>query len=140
MKQPLTGISLTLFRAWCYGIPFLCGLFAILMTVVNIRLRTFGYMAVFGMIIDINSTVFFTVLIRKRIQIIVTLERIVVGFLQATFVCVLVEVALFMARHYMPDIPAPIYVIGPVLVALATPLFALDKKSTFGWFKFKGIA
>ena len=97
-------------------------------------------MAVFEMIVDLNNTVFFAVLIRKRINVPVTPERIFVGFLQATFICILVEVALFMARHYMPDIPAPIYLIGPALVLIAAPLFALDERSTFAWFKFKGIA
>lgn len=143
MKAPLTGISLKLFHLWCYLIPILSGLFGVALIVVNVRTRSFGGISISETVIDINNTVFFAVTIRNKIKVPgtpVTMERITVALLQTSLIGFLIEIAISIARHFQPDIPAAIYAIAPGLIVLVTPIFAFNEKATFGWFKFQGIS
>ena len=139
MKQPLAGNWLTLFRASCYLIPSLFGLLRIISFASDLRLHLIGFRTVLALLVDIINTALFSYFIYKSPKDTVSPENILVAFIQTTCIGSLVVVAIATARHFFPDIPTGTYAFTLALILLSTPLFALNKKATFDWLKFKNM-
>ena len=99
MNSPLTGLSLKVFRGWCYLLLILFGLFGIICLVMGIRLHIFGFKLISGSIIDLGNTAFIAHTIHKVMKspASVSPENIWVALIQTTLIGILIEVTIAIA-------------------------------------------
>ena len=140
MKQPLTGISLKLFRAWTYLFAGLMAALSIVTMALFLYLRALNFFFTIQSVLCMIGAISITIGIRTMNRKEVTPENVLAGLLRAGLVCILIVLFIAAARRYWSGVPFFLYGTVPVLLLAIAPIFALDEKSTFAWFKFKGIA
>ncbi len=139
MNNPLTGISFKLFRAWTYAFPAIFALTAVGTIALLIRWHELNFLMIFQ---SINFSFFSANLalqIRSRNQAEITPENVLVGILKAALLCVVAVLFIAATRKYWLGVPSLPYATAVLLTISTAPIFALDKKATFDWFKYKGI-